>query len=635
MRPRNLLNLALALLAWPPEPTLKAEQLSPHLGFESGPINAAWIQSGRERVFIYRGATDAWQAGSSSLLLPHGRRDLISGIDQWMRPKALIAPAEDRPWLEHPEDFWESFTKARFHDYAQQTTKVGIIPIAITQWVEGGEKLQWPATQIEVLDTPGFTRGSVSYLCEVDGRRIAFTGDLIYGDGQLLDLYSLQDAIPEAKVGGYHGYAGRLGALIGSLESILQAEPDWLVPARGPIIRDPASSIGKLVKRLQAIYHNYLSTNALHWYFKEDRMRICHEQVLGENTRLELMPYAAHIETPQWIRGFSTSRLILSDQGYAFLLDCGYQSVIDEVSKLVKSGLIEKVEGIFVTHFHDDHSDRVQRAAEIFDCPVYATREYQDVLEHPEAYHLPAMTDHPIKDVVGVVDGDRLKWREYDFTFHFYPGQTFYHGALWVERADHDPIFMVGDSFAPSGLDDYCLMNRNLMRDGTGYLLCMEKIRKAQKNLWLINEHIPYLFRFNPDELDYMETRYRERMRLLSELFPWDDLNYGIDEQWAVFYPYGLKAAAQSVAEVAVKITNHSPRERSFHIKPRTWKGLKIHAAGSNKNALQVTIPAQQTGSITIPLQLPADPGQYLITADIHSEGMDFLDWVEALVTVE
>ena len=56
------------------------------------------------------------------------------------------------------------------------------------------------------------------------------------------------------------------------------------------------------------------------------------------------MPYAAHIETPQWIRGFSTSRLILSDQGYAFLLDCGYQSVIDEVSKLVKSGLIEKVE---------------------------------------------------------------------------------------------------------------------------------------------------------------------------------------------------------------------------------------------------------------------------------------------------
>ena len=68
----------------------------------------------------------------------------------------------------------------------------------------------------------------------------------------------------------------------------------------------------------------------------------------------------------------------------------------------------------------------------------------KDVLEHPEAYHLPAMTDHPIKDVVGVVDGDRLKWREHDFTFHFYPGQTFYHGALWVERADHDPIFHGG-----------------------------------------------------------------------------------------------------------------------------------------------------------------------------------------------
>ena len=43
----------------------------------------------------------------------------------------------------------------------------------------------------------------MSYLLEADGRRIAFVGDLIYGEGQLLDLYSLQDAVPEAKLRGY------------------------------------------------------------------------------------------------------------------------------------------------------------------------------------------------------------------------------------------------------------------------------------------------------------------------------------------------------------------------------------------------------------------------------------------------
>jgi len=42
----------------------------------------------------------------------------------------------------------------------------------------------------------GYTRGSVTYLMEIGGKRIAFTGDLLRDDGKLLDLFSLQDAIP-------------------------------------------------------------------------------------------------------------------------------------------------------------------------------------------------------------------------------------------------------------------------------------------------------------------------------------------------------------------------------------------------------------------------------------------------------
>ena len=56
-----------------------------------------------------------------------------------------------------------------------------------------------------MLDTAGYTRGAVSYLVEIDGKRIACVGDLIYGRGQILDLFSLQDAIPEVKEDGYHG----------------------------------------------------------------------------------------------------------------------------------------------------------------------------------------------------------------------------------------------------------------------------------------------------------------------------------------------------------------------------------------------------------------------------------------------
>ena len=54
------------------------------------------------------------------------------------------------------------------------------------------------------------------------------------------------------------------------------------------------------------------------------------------------------------------------------------------------------------------------------------------------------MTEHPIKDVVGVVDGDRLKWREHDLLSIFIRDRRAHHGAL-AEWADHDPVFMVGD----------------------------------------------------------------------------------------------------------------------------------------------------------------------------------------------
>ncbi len=35
-----------------------------------------------------------------------------------------------------------------------------------------------------------------------------------------------------------------------------------LVPIRGPVIQNPKAAIQKLISRVQAVYGNYLSTNA-------------------------------------------------------------------------------------------------------------------------------------------------------------------------------------------------------------------------------------------------------------------------------------------------------------------------------------------------------------------------------------
>ena len=262
----------------------------------------------------------------------------------------------------------------------------------------------------------------MSYVGTVEGRRVGFTGDLIMGDGKIFDLYSFQDAIPEAKVGGYHGYGGRLADLISSLQKLRATNLDVIYPARGPVIRKPNAAIDQLIARVRALYRNYLSTNALHWYFKEERMRICGERVLGKGAKIELMPYCLHVKTPEWIIEFSTSRIIVADNGHGFLLDCGGQRQLDFAKDVVARGVVKKIDGIFLTHTHDDHSQMVKAAAEFFKCPVYATAEYADVVENPGHYLMPGLTEHAVLDC----EGDE-RWRENEMArvrihVSFFPG---------------------------------------------------------------------------------------------------------------------------------------------------------------------------------------------------------------------
>jgi len=595
--------------------------------FSAGPINAVNIERNGARLAVYNAGAQVGQK-LDHVLLTHHRRDVIPrGLTT---ADKVVAPAAERALLEEPATHWDSFKKTRFHDYAQQSTKILGEAVPVERWVKEGDIIEWQGLKFNVIDTPGYTRGAVSYLVELNGKRVAFTGDLICGDGQILDLFSFQDEIPEAEIRGYHGYASRLAKLIPSLRKIAEHKPDLLVPSRGSIIRNPQQAIDKLIQRVQAMYQNYLSTNALNWYFKEKRMRICGERVLGKGADVQLMDYSRHEDTPPWIWTHSTSRLLIAENGHAFLLDCGYQRVIDAVKQLMAMGRVRKIDGIFATHCHDDHTDYVQAAAEEFACPVFALEEYEDVLERPGAYRLPALTANPIKGVNGMKSGDKMPWQEFDLTFHYYPGQMLHHGGLLVEKKGEKRVFFVGDSFSPSGMDDYCLQNRNLVHDDTGYLYCLNKLRAFRGDYWLINEHITHVFTFSDKELDYLESRYRDRIAVLRQLFPWDDPNYGIDEQWAVFYPYGSESGPNKELDLEVRISNHSPVERTFKVTPRLPAGMRL-----TKNDAEVTLGARQAGRVRMTVQTPQQAGVYLITADVDSKEMAFRDWVEAMIVVK
>jgi len=608
-----------------------AEALSPHVSVSRGAVNGVAIERDGRRLVVY-GDPRSDGRTADMVLFTHSRRDVAwAGRSLVDGGAESVVPAGEADQFAKVRDFWSAFWDKRFHDYAQQSTRILTAPIRVSRTVRGGDQVAWRDLTVGVLDTPGYTRGAVSYFVEVDNTRYGFVGDLIYGDGRLLDLYSLQDAVPSAHIGGYHGHAGRIGDHIASLRKVAEQEPDILIPARGPVIREPAAAIDRLIRRLQAAYENYLSISAGRWYFRDPYDTLAARALDGAD-RVSWMPYAATIEKtpPDWIVPIHNSRLVLARDGSGLLIDCGSRAIIDEIGKLRDQGRLTSLDGLFITHYHDDHTDQVNELLQEYSCPVYTTAIQADILGRPGAYRLPCLTSNAIDRLTVVADGHRMSWKESTLTFYDFPGQTIYHDALLVERDTGEKILFLGDSFTPSGLDDYCLQNRNFLRQGTGYLYCLDLLQdKIPRDALLINEHVMEPFRFDAGQLEHMKTVFEQRAELLRDLFPWDAPDYGIDEQWARIYPYGQELKAGASGDLAVKILNHSARANTFAVTLNVPDGFHVepHKASATADPGQeVEIRFRLKAGV-----LPAG-SVHVVTADIQTDSWDLRHWCEGLL---
>jgi len=628
-KPAVLLACAVAIAPAAPESSA-IEKLTATVSVVSGPVNGVLIERRGARLAIY-GDPRPNPAKAQEVLFTHSRRDVAwAGRVMVQRGAISVGPEAEKALFNDPGQFWDRYRTARFHDYADQSSRILGEPIPLKKTVRDGDTIDWQGLTIRVLATPGYTRGAVSYLVEVDGKRIACVGDLIYGDGKILDLFSLQDAIPAAKEDGYHGYAARAADVLASLHKLAEWKPDLLIPARGPVIQNPREAIDTLTQRMQAVFLSHFTIDALRWYRGDDKIRMMAGRVLGP-IPIDWMPMAEKVQAklPPWIIAITNSRLIVSRTGAAFLVDCGNRRVVDEVERLKREGAIKSLDGIYVTHYHDDHTNLVQAMSQEFHCPVYACREMQDILEHPDAYRMPCLTPNGIHPVHAMAEGETQHWNEFTFTYSYFPGQTIYHGGLLARREDGQSIFFAGDSFTPSGMDDYCLLNRNFFAPEEGFLKCLKAIKKMSGDYLLINQHVAPAFRFSPQQLDFMIQTFEKRRELVAALVPWDDPNFGVDEEWARFYPYTAQVAPGGRVELRVIIRNHSPIQQEFRVTPHVPPGWK-----APRGPLRVSIGPRQERSVAIPL-VAGSAGLHIVTADVAFGSWDLREWTEAMVTVQ
>jgi glyoxylase-like metal-dependent hydrolase (beta-lactamase superfamily II) len=592
---------------------------------------AALALAGQVRVVTGPVNFIALPEGASIYAAPRAKTVLATAVSRPLLPEpgspaALVVPEAEAAHAREPQKFWSLFRQTRFHDYAQRSTKLPAAPLTVTRTVKDGDTLQFGNIEVRVLATPGPTPGAVSYEIDHEGRRVIATGALILDGGRLPDLYSLQDAIPETKTRGYHGYATRAGLLIESLRKVRARKPDALVPIHGPVIHNPAQAIDSLIARLQELLDSHFSTDALRWYWGEESWQT-RGQIALTRPPAGAMPMAPQKPLPAWAISIGNSRLLVSTSGAAFLIDAGYPQILEKLEELKAEGRFKNLEGIWITHYHDDHTDHAARVAKHYNARVHYTERMHDILANPSRYRMPCLTTHAIPGGSPHTHGDRWQWREFTLAAFYFPGQTLYHGALAVMNTAGEKILFVGDSFTPSGIDDYCLQNRTFVHKDQGYQACLDVIDSLHDDFWLVNQHVQPMFQYDAARIARMRAELRRREQLLTELTALPDANYAIDESWARFYPYAPRAAKGETTQVELRLENHTAKPQTFRAAFHAPAGWDIVSTQT-----QTTVPARSTGTLKLTLRNRDGAEFALLTATLDFAGLRLRQWTEALL---
>ena len=422
----------------------------------------------------------------------------------------------------HPELWWENPAN-RWHIY-NVTNDGDILPYGTgahnVKKITDNEEITIGDVKITALLTPGDTDYSMSFLYE-NCKKMVFCGGLLWKGGKLPYLYRLTKNAPNQVE--YHGFLRGIPVWKQSLDII--ARGDILIPYLGGVIDGPKKDVETFRNNIDKLFDSYADISAVNYYFPDSwDVKIKMDRAKEK----DFPPYVKHIG--------GQCNLVISKSGSAIAIDCGGEHVTDTLLAMIESGEIKSVDAMYITHYHDDHVDGCEYFRKHFDCPIYADETQSDILKNPRFYRLPCISPVSV-DVTPLADGYSWRWEEFELTSFWFPGQTLYHDALLV-KSENESILFAGDSFTPAGIDDYCAYNRNLFLPDEGYFRCIKILRKYMPDN-IINQHVMKAFEFTVAQLDYMEANLSERIKIMKDLSPWDNVNYALDEYFVMTYPYG------------------------------------------------------------------------------------------------
>jgi len=596
------------------------EEILPGLRLLKGSVNSALLERNGRKLLIDSGEIDSPPGGGliDWVLLTHHHRDQCSSVSRLVATGTkVITPFEEKHFFEEADLFWDSADNILDHRYNFRPHLFTLrSPVSVERAVKGGDIHDWEGLKFQVIDTPGHTDGSITFLVTLGGKRVAFTGDLISAAGQIWEIYSLQKRFPGMR-GDYWGFGGAVEEVKASLDRVLEQRPDLLIPSHGTVMTDPASAVKQLKQNLDALLQNYLKTAAWRIYF---------DGIYPKDSP-PMFPPLPKVNYPSWVRDIaSTTKVILAEDKSVFISDCGHPKAIEELSRLQATGEIGAVEGIWITHYHDDHTQLVNEAKRRFGAQVYVQREMLDIIENPLAYQMPCLFPESIRVDHPMEHGQTITWKGFKLTAYDFPGQTVYHDGLLVEK-DGFKVFFTGDSLANWGVDDYCSQNRCFLGRDIGYEKCFQILLQTHPDILMAAHWGP--LPISPEYLTRSMNLLQEREGLYQRLFPHSNVNFGTDPCWIRAYPYRQSALPGALVELEARVTNHSAKPMKIQVSLRLPEGWK-----SSQLAGETEIPARREGRIQLHATAPLAPDRrrHILGLSAVVDGSPVGEFAEAIV---
>ena len=564
--------------------------------------NVYVLRSGTEAILVDFGDGDVLDhldelgvERVTDVLLTHHHRDRLGGLQRAVDEGIRIwAPPGELELIANVDERWR--VRQLGNDYDVREDRFSLLePVQVTGAAAEYKTKKVGEFDVFALPTPGHTLGSVSYLVEVEGRRIACTGDLLYGDGKVWSLAATQWT--------YSGVEGWAATIISAL-ALAEWEADVLLPSHGEPIDEPRRALSDVAARLQELID----------------LRLPKPWNVEERFRQPFEPITPHLLRNRTM--FANNYVLLSETGACLLVDFGYdvtttamsteraarRTLLWSLDALRRDYGVTRFEAAVMTHYHDDHVAGMNRLRDVEGVEIWAPANVAPIVESPMRYDLPCLWFDPIPVDRVLPLEEPFAWHEHELTVYPLPGHTQYAAAIGFE-VDGTRILVTGDQQTDDGavsILNYQYRNRFVPAD---FAASAQLYRRLRPDLLLGGHWLPLAV--TDDLLFRLGTDAQRLGELHRELLP--DEGFGTAGFGARIEPYRSRVGT---TEFTVHVRNPFDRAET----------ATVRFAGEER-----TVELEPRGEATVTFTVASD-GPRRLAADLTVGETRFGQQAEAIV---